>query len=1225
LIGHDDDDVRFRERSGDSDSKESERAKEEGLHEQKHQPDWRPIFERNMRVVVEMGVAKSTAIPRILRYLLICAPHVRRKSCPAMHRTTLIERSRNRIQNMVKPRWLFGVLVALVMHLAGSMAHAAFHVMQIEQVIGGVGGDKTAQAIQLRMRSAGQNVVQSAKLIASDATGSNPVVLIQFPSNVGSGAGRRILISTASFQQRTNPTLTPDFTFTNPIPPTYLAAGRITYTDAGGNTIYWSLAFGGASYTGSNTGSTQNDPNGNFGPPFVGPLPSDADKALLFQGTAIVDSNSNSTDYALTSGAATFTNNANVSATVVASLLPRIVKGTARIGLQSVATGLVAPNGLVPANDGTGRLFVVDQSGQIRIIKNGQVLPTPLLDVALRMVPINEGYDERGLLGFALHPDFATPGKPGHQVFYTYTSEPVSGTADFTITHSDPLDHHSVVAEWKISAGDPDVADVASRREVMRIDEPQFNHNGGQLAFRPSDHYLYISLGDGGAADDTGDGHSANGNGQDTSNVLGKILRIDPLDPSLTSSSSDAMSANGKYRVPANNPFVGTAGVDEIFAYGLRNPFRFSFDAVGDRLVVGDVGQNQVEEVDLVESGKNYGWRKKEGSFLFNGGSVMPDPNPDPNLINPVLQYSHDDGTAIIGGFVYHGTALPELAGKYIFGEFSNGFSSPAGRLFLGDLTAKTIQEFNLGLGDDSLGRFVKGFGEDEHGEIYVLASLNVGPGGSTGQVLKIVPLSTTARVTGDPIPGMSGKVSSTFGAPQTGPYAGTFAEGKKKTPAVFAPAGSVLFAVGDELPVIADSVISKLGAPSGDALVATLKTGPGGITAKTNTVLLADLSVGARVAAQTGTAQTGLPTGVTIKRFGTIDGNGTIIFFLATLQGTGVTAKNATALCAALIDGSVKILARVGDPVGAKNIATISTLVGSKGTLAEGRWRIGDTAIGVRLTFNDKPKSQTIYRILAGSNGPGDWNEILSTGPASGLGVINGDTITSFGLPGFGPNSFGVLANLAVGTNNVTRTSNVAVVTSQLFGPLSVIHVKGDAIPAKSDLTPLTGVTVKAFSDPVIGIDRRIAYVLTGTGKGFGTGIAYAEDGIAPKPIANVGASAPGGGHWASFLSLALPEGPTAGPIFTGKLAIKAADSVSAKNNLGLWAVDSSGQVQLLLRTNQHVFAGGANKSIKSFVALTPSTGSIGASSGYDDKGNVAVLATLSDGTKALLRLPIP
>jgi len=411
-------------------------------------------------------------------------------------------------------------------------------------------------------------------------------------------------------------------------------------------------------------------------------------------------------------------------------------------------------------------MFLVEQTGKIKIFNNGSLNATPFLDVSSRLVALSPNYDERGLLSMAFHPGFSNPSSPGYRKIYTYSSEPVAGTADFTVPMTGPFNHQSVVAEWQVSAGNPDVIDPTTRREVMRIDEPQSNHNGCTLLFRPSDHYLYLSLGDGGAADDAGDGHNpTTGNGQDLTTVLGKILRIDPLDPALTSTGGDPVSANGKYRVPISNPFVATTQpanrVAEIYAFGLRNPFRFSFDAPSDKLVVADVGQDHVEEIDLVEAAKNYGWNRKEGTFLFHSdGSVSPDPSPDPALTNPLAEYCHDDGIAVLGGFVYHGSGVLALPGKYVFGDLVAPGSS-SGRLFyLDDLTSATIKEFRIGNVERSLGLLLKGFGQDASGELYVLADTNIGPTGTTGRILKIVPapaspalvnLATRMRVqTGD-------------------------------------------------------------------------------------------------------------------------------------------------------------------------------------------------------------------------------------------------------------------------------------------------------------------------------------------------------------------------------------------------------------------------------------------------------------------------------------------
>lgn len=429
-------------------------------------------------------------------------------------------------------------------------------------------------------------------------------------------------------------------------------------------------------------------------------------------------------------------------------LLPRIGKGPVRIELQTILTGITSPMQWLPANDGTGRMFLVEQTGKIKIFNNGSLNATPFLDVTSRLVALSASYDERGLLSMAFHPGFANPSSPGFRKIYTYTNEPVAGAADFTVPIGGAFDNQAVIAEWQVSAGNPDVIDPATRREVMRIDHPQSNHDGCTLAFRPSDNYLYISLGDGGAANDSGAGHNpTTGNGQDLTTVLGKILRIDPLDPALTPSSSDPASANGKYRVPISNPFVATTQpanrVAEIYAFGLRNPFRFSFDAPSDKLIVGDVGQDHVEEVDLVEAGKNYGWNRKEGTFLFNSttGGVSFDSSPDPALTNPVAQYSHDDGIAVLGGFLYHGNAVLALPGKYIFGDLAAAGSVSGRLLYLDDLNSATVRELRIGYEERDLGFFLKGFGQDASGEIYVLGDTNIGPTGTTGRVLKIIPV----------------------------------------------------------------------------------------------------------------------------------------------------------------------------------------------------------------------------------------------------------------------------------------------------------------------------------------------------------------------------------------------------------------------------------------------------------------------------------------------------
>jgi len=445
-----------------------------------------------------------------------------------------------------------------------------------------------------------------------------------------------------------------------------------------------------------------------------------------------------------------------------------IPKSSIAIELQTIATNLVAPNLLTHAGDGTDRQFIVDQPGQVRLIKNGALQATPYLDASSLLVSPLGGiippfqdpfgdFDERGLLGLAFHPDFDDITKLGYGKFYTYTSEPVTGPADFTVPLpvGEVFNNQSVVREWSVNPG----ADVITgspaviSRELMRVDEPQFNHDAGMVAFGPDGH-LYISFGDGGMGDDAGPGHGTTGNGQNPGNILGTVIRIDPL---------GSNSANGNYGIPASNPFIADAGkLDEIYAYGFRNPFRFSFDVdpasgaitpgTTGQLIVADVGQNAIEEVDIVTSGGNFGWNQKEGSFRFENGQVFGDLTGVPaGLIDPVLEYDHDEGISVIGGFVYHGSAIPELVGKYVFGDFTDsGFFTPGGRLFVGDLTTGLIEELTIGLDDRSLGQFVKGFGQDADGELYVMVGTNLGPfrdvtGQGFGEVLRIVPIPEPA------------------------------------------------------------------------------------------------------------------------------------------------------------------------------------------------------------------------------------------------------------------------------------------------------------------------------------------------------------------------------------------------------------------------------------------------------------------------------------------------
>lgn len=427
------------------------------------------------------------------------------------------------------------------------------------------------------------------------------------------------------------------------------------------------------------------------------------------------------------------------------------------IKLETVATGLTAPNWGTSAPSDDARLFVTDQDGILWAIDLTSGDKSVFADLSGLLVPLGAfgpgTFDERGFLGVAFHPDYTSNG-----LLYTYTSEPVDGEADFSTLPPDATaNHQAVIREWQVpNPGDPaSVVDPASVRELLRIDEPQFNHNAGALNFG-HDGMLYIALGDGGGRDDDLIGHGTSGNAQDPSNPLGSILRIDPM---------GSNSANGQYGIPADNPFAGMPGyVGEIFAHGFRNPFRFSFDMATGDLYVGDVGQDDIEEVDVVVAGGNYGWNIQEGSFCFDPNGAGPgfafDQEPCPNepagLIDPVAEYNtadslevNDDGRAVVGGFVYRGSEIPGLVGRYVFGDFSRftetGVSND-GRLFFlnkknivskNKIKESKIFEFTL-YGQDRLGMSVLGFGQDAHGELYVLANDTGVPFGNTGVVLRI-------------------------------------------------------------------------------------------------------------------------------------------------------------------------------------------------------------------------------------------------------------------------------------------------------------------------------------------------------------------------------------------------------------------------------------------------------------------------------------------------------
>jgi glucose/arabinose dehydrogenase len=345
---------------------------------------------------------------------------------------------------------------------------------------------------------------------------------------------------------------------------------------------------------------------------------------------------------------------------------------TAGLMLEPIATGLSRPLYLTaPAGD--QRLFVVEKTGRIRIVKDGELLPIPFLDLG---GAVSTG-SEQGLLSMAFHPDYASNG-----FFYV----------DYT-----DVDGNTHVTRYSVSDADADVADPASAKTILTVEQPFANHNGGLLLFGP-DGKLYIGLGDGGSGGDP------LGNGQSLGTLLGKILRID-------------VDGGDPYAVPPDNPFVGQAGArGEIWAYGLRNPWRFAFDAATDRLYIADVGQSAWEEVNVVPAdagGRNFGWNTMEGTHCYNASSCD-----QTGLTLPVLEYSHDDGCSITGGYVYRGTLAPDLVGQYLYSDYCSGFL----RSFTFD-GATVTREATWNVGDVGS---IQSFGEDARGELYLLSTNGV-------------------------------------------------------------------------------------------------------------------------------------------------------------------------------------------------------------------------------------------------------------------------------------------------------------------------------------------------------------------------------------------------------------------------------------------------------------------------------------------------------------------
>jgi glucose/arabinose dehydrogenase len=364
------------------------------------------------------------------------------------------------------------------------------------------------------------------------------------------------------------------------------------------------------------------------------------------------------------------------------------------VKVQQVTDNLHSPTAVT--FPGNGDIWITEQPGLIRVVKSGKLLDEPLLDLRSKMLKVNKGYEERGLLGICLHPQFKSNKK-----FYVFYSTQTTGK----------FDHKDVVAEYKLSPNS-DKIDPNSGRVVLSADKPDGNHDGGCIQFGP-DGYLYISFGDGGGQ---GDKHGDFGNGQNTNTVLGKILRID-------------VNGASPYSIPKSNPFVGKKDTrSEIWAYGFRNPYRFSFDKASGQLFAGDVGQDLWEEVDIVTKGANYGWRLMEGTHCYNpstGCDIK-------GITMPITEYSHTEGISVIGGYVYNGKQVSVLKSKYVFADW-------VGKMFYLQKAGAQWNRGKIVFQNIPPNLKIIGFGEDASGEVYVMTNADTGPENTKGAVYKIV------------------------------------------------------------------------------------------------------------------------------------------------------------------------------------------------------------------------------------------------------------------------------------------------------------------------------------------------------------------------------------------------------------------------------------------------------------------------------------------------------
>ena len=418
------------------------------------------------------------------------------------------------------------------------------------------------------------------------------------------------------------------------------------------------------------------------------------------------------------------------SAGIGALLAASPANADVKIKLEEVASGLTHPLAMVSIPDGSGRKAVIEQTGQVRIIDaRGRLLPDPFLNIESKIVRLHHFFDERGLLGIAFHPNYRENGK-----FYIAYSAPLRSDAELEkkLWYS----HTNTVSEMTVMKDNPNKANANSEKIISQIDWPQFNHNGHWIGFGP-DGKLYVSTGDGGYANDWGIGHNVTiGNGQDLTTPLGKMLRLDVDKDDLAAS---------------DNPFAGRTDVAPgVWAYGLRNPWRCSFDMAGDRqLFCADVQQNSFEEVSIVTRGGNFGWRKMEADKRFD--YVNPNDHPATcertGLTDPILVYNNCTkkpqgclGISVTGGHVYRGSHAA-WAGKYIFGDWSKSFAAMDGQIFFGTKGAdgKWALEKAVAPGMETL-PYMLAFAQDERGDVYALTSISTGPVGGHDKIYRILP-----------------------------------------------------------------------------------------------------------------------------------------------------------------------------------------------------------------------------------------------------------------------------------------------------------------------------------------------------------------------------------------------------------------------------------------------------------------------------------------------------